>query len=156
MKVVLAHRWCWLVAGLFCSSAFAQGVEVSEPWVRATVAGQQVSGAFMTIQSERDATLVGAKSPLAGSVEIHEMKMDAGRMKMRAIPRLALPAGKAVELAPGGHHLMMFGLTKPLVAGSRVPLELIIETAGGKRRQLAVDALVKSPAGDGGGGHHHH
>ncbi len=87
------------------ASAWAQvpaNVEVKDAWVRATVAQQKATGAFMQLTAQTDTRVVQASSPIAGVVEIHEMAMDKDVMKMRAVPALALPAGKTVELKPGG------------------------------------------------------
>ena len=86
-------------------------------WVRGTVAGQTTSGAFMELKSAGGAVLVGAESPAAGAVEIHEMNMDGNVMRMRAVPRIDLPAGKSVELKPGGYHVMLMQLKQPLKVG---------------------------------------
>ncbi len=85
-------------------------VTVTDPWVRGTVAGQRATGAFMKLTPAADQKLVAAASPVAKIVEIHEMAMDGGVMKMRAIPKLDLPAGKATELKPGGYHVMLMAL----------------------------------------------
>jgi copper(I)-binding protein len=84
-------------------------VTVKDPWVRATVPAQKATGAFMQITSAQDARLVEARSPVAGVVEVHEMVMEKEVMKMRAIKGLDLPAGKTVELKPGGYHVMLMG-----------------------------------------------
>ena len=89
------------VLAAFSLSAHAQ-VTVKDPWVRATVSQQKATGAFMQITSTQDARLVEAKSPAAGVVEVHEMTMEKDVLKMRAIAALDLPAGKAVDLKPGG------------------------------------------------------
>jgi len=81
---------------LSTTTAFAGDIEIKAPWVRGNVAGQMATGAFMEVTSKSGATLVGAASPVAGVTEIHEMKMDGGVMKMRAVPRLDLPAGNAI------------------------------------------------------------
>ena len=117
-----------LMSALF-SQAQAQ-VTVKDAWVRATVAQQKATGAFMQLQSSQDAKLISAQSPVAGVVEVHEMSMDGGVMKMRAIPSLALPAGKAVDLKPGGYHVMLIGLTRKLVEGERFPVTFVFEKAG--------------------------
>ena len=83
------------------ASAWAQSpasVEIKDPWVRATVAQQKATGAFMQLTAKADSKLVEVKSPVAGVVEIHEMAMEKDVMKMRQVPGLALPAGKAVAL----------------------------------------------------------
>ncbi len=122
--------------------ALAQ-VTVSEPWVRATVAAQKATGAFMTLTSTQAVKVVGASSPAAGAVEVHEMKMENDMMKMRQVPALDLPAGQSVKLAPGGYHLMLLDLKQPLKEGDKVPLTLEIEDAKKVRSKVVVDAPVK-------------
>lgn len=126
---------------------FAQ-VTVTEPWVRGTVSQQKATGAFMSLQSAQDARLISAKSPVAGVVEVHEMAMDKDIMKMRALTHgLELPAGKAVELKPGGYHIMLMDLKQPLKAGETVPLTLVIEGKDKKQTSIEVSAPVK-PLGE--------
>ncbi|MYM26452.1 copper chaperone PCu(A)C [Duganella sp. FT135W] len=122
--------------------ALAQ-VTVSEPWVRATVAAQKATGAFMTLTSTQPVTLVGVSSPAAGVVEVHEMKMENDMMRMRQLPSLPLPAGQPVKLAPGGYHLMLLDLKQPLKDGDKVALTLEIEDAKKVRSTVVVDAPVK-------------
>ena len=122
--------------------ALAQ-VTVAEPWVRATVAAQKATGAFMTLTSTQGAKLVGVSSPAAGAVEVHEMKMVDDVMRMRQITALELPAGKPVALSPGGYHLMLLELKQPLKEGATVPLTLEIEDARKVRSKIVVDAPVK-------------
>ncbi len=125
------------------STAFAQ-TTVTEPWVRATVPQQTASGAFMQLRSPDAARLVSATSPAAKSVEIHMMEMDGDRMKMRQIDGLDLPAGQSVNLASGGYHIMLVGLTRQLKEGETVPLTLVVERKAGKRETVAIDAPVKA------------
>jgi hypothetical protein len=122
--------------------ALAQ-VAVADPWVRGTVEGQRATGAFMKLTATTDQKLVGAASPVAKIVEIHEMAMEGGVMKMRAIAKLELPAGKATELKPGGYHVMLMALTKPLAEGETVPIALTFEDAAGKRQTVEVKAPVR-------------
>ena len=124
-------------------------VVVANPWVRGTVAGQKATGAFMELKSATDATLVSAASPVAKIVEVHEMKMDAGVMKMQAVDRLALPAGKAVELKPGGYHVMLMDLTQTLKEGDTVPVTLTFEDKAGKKQTVEVKAQVRGLASAG-------
>lgn len=126
----------------------AEPVQVTDAWARATVPGQKVAGAYMQIKSAVDAKLVGVTSPVAGSAEVHWMKMEDGTMRMRAIDALDLPAGQVVELAPGGYHIMLFRLKQPLDAGERVALTLDFETAAGKKLQVPVSAEVRARAAD--------
>nr|WP_315401551.1 copper chaperone PCu(A)C [uncultured Duganella sp.] len=126
--------------------ALAQ-VTVGEPWVRATVAAQKATGAFMTLTSTKGAKLVGASSPAAGAVEVHEMKMVGDVMKMRQLDTLPLPAGQAVTLAPGGYHLMLLDVKQQFKDGDKVPLTLEIEDAQKKRSKLQVEAIVRPLGG---------
>lgn len=130
-------------------TAIAQ-VTVSDPWVRATVATQKASGAFMKLTSARDARLVEARSPVAGVVEIHEMALENNVMRMRAIRGVDLPAGKPVELKPGGYHVMLMDLKGTLNAGETVPVTLVFEGPDGKRETVEVQAPVRPLAA----GHH--
>lgn len=124
-------------------------VTVSEPWVRGTVPGQHTTGAFMKLKATENTALVGASSSIAGIVEVHESKMEGGTMKMRAIERLPIAKGKSVDLGPGGHHIMLIDLRKPVAAGDDVPIALVFEDAGGKRSTVNVVAkgrpLTQSP-----------
>jgi len=134
-------------------AALASDIEVSSPWVRGTVAGQKATGAFMEVSSKSGLTLVGASSPIAGVTEIHEMKMDGGTMKMRAVPRLDVPAGKPVSLAPGGYHVMLMDLKQPLKKGDTVPLTLQVENKDKKIETIELKAEVRdltatAPAAD--------
>ena len=128
---------------VFALPATAQ-TTVKDGWVRGTVAQQKATGAFMLITSAQGGKLVGVQSAAAGVAEIHEMKMDGSTMQMRALPALDLPAGKAVELKPGGHHLMLMDLKAALVAGQSVPLTLVIEGKDGKRERVELMLPVKA------------
>lgn len=128
-------------------SAHAE-VIVTNAWVRPTVAQQKVTGAFMTITSTVDAHVVGITSPVADRVEIHEMKMDNDIMTMRAVPSLPLSAGKQTKLAPGGYHVMLFGLHQQVKAGDSVPLTLIIEGRNKKRTSVTIKASATSGVGN--------
>lgn len=126
-------------------SAHAE-VIVTNAWVRPTVAQQKVTGAFMAITSTVDAHVVGITSPMADRAEIHEMKMDNDIMTMRAVPSLPLSAGKQTKLAPGGYHVMLFGLHQQVKAGDSVPLTLIIEDGHKQRTSVTLKAVAKSAA----------
>jgi copper(I)-binding protein len=141
MKKLIAAILLYAVAG----AALAQ-VDVKSAWARPAVPGQTGTGAFMTIVSKDGARLLGAASPVAGVVEIHEMAMDNNVMKMRAIPSLELPAGREVQLKPGGHHVMLLDLKQPLKVGDKVQIELRLETRDGKRVTQPVEVEVRSAA----------
>jgi periplasmic copper chaperone A len=131
---------------LYAVCAFAQPATVTRAWVRASVPGQQGTGAFMQIAAPSGAQLVGASSPVAGIAEVHEMKLEGDVMRMRAIPVLDLPAGRTVELKPGGYHLMLQDLKKPLAAGTVVPLTLVFKDAKGVESRVTVEAPVAAAA----------
>jgi copper(I)-binding protein len=127
---------------LACATAQAE-IIVSNPWVRATVAQQQATGAFMQITSTIPVRLVAAESPIAEHVEIHEMKMDGDVMKMRQIDGLNVEPGKALELQPGGYHIMFLGLRNPVREGDQIPLQLRFESKGQPVETIAVKAMAR-------------
>ena len=139
-KTVLA------LALMFFGAATQADVTVKESWVRGTTPAQKATGAFMEITSSEAAALLSASSPVAGVVEIHTMKMEDGVMKMRALPKLDLPAGKAVKLAPGGNHVMLMDLKQQMKKGDVVPITLKIEGADKKVQTLEIKAEVRDLA----------
>jgi hypothetical protein len=88
-------------------------------------------------------SLVGVGSPAANIVEIHEMVMDNNVMKMRALPRLEVEAGKVLELKPGSYHVMLIDLKKPLSKGEIVPITLQVEGKDRKVEAVEVKAEVR-------------
>jgi periplasmic copper chaperone A len=142
--------------GLLLSSSqvFAQ-VTVSEPWIRATVGGQKVAGGYMQIKSTRDLALVGAKSPASATVEVHEMAIVDNVMKMRALQKLDVPAGRSVELKPGGYHLMLIDIKEPMKVGAKVPMQLIFEDKDKKRETVDITAEVRPIGGASAGKNEH-
>ena len=124
-----------------CASASQPVVQITDAWVRATVPGQQVAGAYLTIRSARAAKLIGVSSPVAKSAEIHAMSNSGGVMRMRKLDGLTLPAGERVQLEPAGNHIMLFDIKRQLQPGDTVPITLIVEQ-GGKRKTVQVDAEV--------------
>ena len=137
------HLLALLVVAAFGAQA---QTTVKDPWVRGTVAGQKATGMFGQVTSTTGGKLVAASSPMAGVVEIHEMAMDGNVMKMRAVSGLELPAGKAVDLKPGGYHVMLMDLKQELKPGDAVPVTLVIEGPGGKRESVEIKAPVKALA----------
>ena len=133
----------FVAAALLSATAHAQ-VTVKDAWVRATVPQQKATGAFMQLNAARDSKLVSASSPITPVVEVHEMIMQDSVMKMRQIPGLDLPAGKTVELKPGGYHVMLMDLKQPVKEGDTVPLTLVFEGKDGKRESVEVKAAVRA------------
>jgi periplasmic copper chaperone A len=142
----MRNRICaWLAACLLpFASVAAEPVNISGAWARATAPGQEVGAAYMVLQSPLDATLIKITSDAAGSVEIHSMTMDHGVMEMRMQATLPLAAGKPVRLAPGGFHLMLFDLKKPLKAGDQLTLTLTFRDNHGKTSTQALRVPVKA------------
>ena len=154
-----------LVAGALSASIANAQVKIDEAWVRATVPQQKATGAFMKLTAAKDTRLVAVTTPLTPKAEVHEMAMQDNVMRMRQIPAIELPAGKTVELKPGGFHLMFLDLTAQVKAGDQVPLTLIFEDRSGARLTVEVKAPARAlnaamPAKDDkgtqGGGHGDH
>jgi hypothetical protein len=162
MKYISKTTALLLAAALFATVSnplWAQTVEVKEAWARATVQGQKATGAFMKITAKEGAKLVGVSSPVAGVSEVHEMKMDGDVMKMRALEGgLELPAGKAVELKPGGYHVMLMDLKLPLQKDTPIPLTLTFKDAKGVQttQEMKVPVATAAPAGSPAKGTHKH
>ena len=119
-------------------------IEMQGAWARATVAGQNMGGAFVNLTSDQDATLVGATSSVSDKVELHTMKMDGEKMLMTQVPSIPLPANTKVELKPGSLHIMFMSLKAPLKEGDIVTLKLEIKNKAGKSEFLDLQAPVKA------------
>ena len=129
---------------LLGSAAASQAqVTIKEPWVRSTVPGQSATGAFMQLTARQDTKLIAVRSPVAGIVEVHEMLVDKGIMKMRSVDKLLLPAGKTVELRSGGYHVMMMDLKRQIKTGDEVPLTIEFESSQGQRVTVDVKAAAR-------------
>lgn len=132
-----------LVVG-FAAAAPAGGqaalLSVEDAWVR-VIPGAALAAAYMTLRNHGAVTIVvvGARSPLAGRAMIHESKTVDGQSQMRPIERLAIPAGGAVQLKPGGLHVMLQMLGRAPLPGDEVPITLELEGGG----SLALSARVR-------------
>ena len=146
-----------LAVALSCSTvaAYAQSVEVKDAWVRGTVPAQKATGAFMEITGKTAARLVSAESPAAATVEIHNMSMQNGVMKMFPVEAIDIPAGKTVKLASGGYHVMLMGIKQQMKPGERVPLKLTFELADKKRESVELSVEVRELTGERKSTHHH-
>lgn len=131
----------WLL--LLSEIGLTASVEVTDAWARATMPGQAVAGVYLHVKSMLKGRLVGVKSSSAKTAEIHSMSQEGGVMKMRKLDFLDLPAGEAVALEPGGNHVMLFDIRKPLKVGERIKLTLVIEQ-GGKKFDVPVNAEVRA------------
>ncbi|MGN6828876.1 copper chaperone PCu(A)C [Paucibacter sp. M5-1] len=143
MRLITSSLIALGLGSALLASASAQ-VTVKDAWVRATVPQQKATGAFMQLSAAKDSRLVSVSSSAVPIVELHEMAMDNHVMKMRQIPALELPAGKSVELKPGGYHLMLMDLKQQVKVGDTLPLTLVFEDKAGKRETVEVKAAVRA------------
>ena len=147
-RFILATATCLAVG-----NAAAQ-VQVKEPWVRATVPQQTATGAFMQLDSPQQTRLVEVRSPVAAVVELHETVTEKDVAKMRRIPGIEVPAGRGVELKPGGYHVMLTELKRQLKEGDSVPITLVFEGKDKKRETVELQVPVRpigTPSGTGHG-----
>ncbi|CAM3235634.1 copper chaperone PCu(A)C [Pseudomonas floridensis] len=137
------------------AQVFAQ-TEIDDPWVRATVPGQSATGAFMRITASEDSKLVDVASPVAKTVQIHQMSMKNDVMNMHQVTSVDLPAGKPVVLDANGYHVMFMGLASQVKEGDEVPLTLTVENAKGVKESVRVTAVARSLTTDEHSGHGEH
>jgi copper(I)-binding protein len=117
---------------------------IDHPWARATVSVQKVGAGYLTIRNEGQQAdrLIGARSPIVPSIEMHTHEIDAqGVARMGQLEAIELPPGATVELAPGGMHLMLIGLSAPLREGEDFPLTLVFERAGEVEVRVDIEPL---------------
>jgi len=145
-----------LLAALSAAPLRAQEIKagdlvITQPWSRATPGGAKVAGGFLTTENKGSTAdrLIGGSGDVADKVEVHEMTMNNGVMTMRPLDKgLTIEPGKTVRLAPGGYHLMLFDLKRPLKQGDKVPLTLEFERAGKVRLSLDVQGVgAQAPSG---------
>jgi copper(I)-binding protein len=133
-----------LAALLLAGAAQAQAqVTVTAPWIRATVPQAGAAGVFMQLQSAQDTRLIEVRSSVAGVAEIHQMAMTGQTMTMRAVDGVDLPAGKPVDLASGGLHIMLMDLKRQMKAGDVVPVTLVVQAKGKKPQTISLNVPVK-------------
>ena len=137
---------CLAVPPTLAHAATKPAIKVENAWVRAAPVGATAGAAYMTLTNTGAAAdrLVSGASTQATRVEVHEMSMDGGVMRMRPVDGgLAIPAGGTVALKAGGYHIMLIGLKGPLSAGGKLALTLNFEKAGAMRLTLPVQAAPK-------------
>lgn len=147
------------LAIIFADTSSAQRAEknaatpiITDAWVKTSTPGGSVSAAYMNIKSATPLKLVKAESPVAGMVEIHEMKMNDGVMEMKALDAVNVPVDKLVKLAPGGVHVMLMQVKKPIKKGDKVPMVLTFEDEAKKPLIVTLEAIAKEHNA---GGHNH-
>ena len=117
-------------------------IAVSDAWARPSMGMDRAGAAYLVLTNEgdEDDVLLGATSPAAATVEVHETTMEGdGSMAMRPIESLAIPAGETVRLEPGGYHMMLIELTGELAVGDEIEITLSFELAG----EVTVSAEVR-------------
>jgi copper(I)-binding protein len=148
MRMAMPIRLVALLAGLALlggllagGTALAQpsGLEISNAWARATPGKAETGAVYLTLASPTADRLVAASTPAAKKAELHTMTMAGMVMKMRPLAALDIPAGRPVALKPGGLHIMLIGLAKPLQAGQAFPLTLTFAKAGARTVEVAVE-----------------
>jgi copper(I)-binding protein len=131
------------VLALFaCAAAVAApALSAQDAWIR-TTPGSDVAAAYLTLHNggSAPAVIVGVSSPLGGEAMIHETALANGAYTMRAHPQLRIAPGETVRLAPGGLHIMLHGLGRPLYPGEEVPLLLRLEDGS----TISVNARVRA------------
>ena len=125
------------------ASHAADMATVTDAWVRLPPPGAQIAAAYLTLESKQALSLVSVTSPAAQAVEMHSMSMKNGVMEMRQLAALEIAAGKPTTLEPGGLHLMLIDLKKPLKAGDKVKLVLRFKQS---KQRVHVLAAVKPAA----------
>jgi len=152
LKSVLIAAALVAASSAHAAPTYRQGtLEVDWPWSRPAAAGMTGAG-FMTLTNRGKAadTLVSVQSPVARKVEVHRSSMAGGVMSMQRQDRVAIPAGRTVTFGPGGYHLMLIGLVRPLKAGDRAPATLTF-ASGAKIKVVFAVGTGAAPATH---GHH--
>jgi periplasmic copper chaperone A len=153
-SILAAAALC--VAGLSAQAhSFKIGsIAIDHPYARATAPGQPTGGGYLELDNHGgNDRLVSASASISSAVELHSMSMEGDVMRMRQVDGIALPAGKAVELKPGGLHIMFVGLKAPLKAGDKFPMKLKSEKAGEAEVTVNVEAPGAAMAAS--AGHRH-
>lgn len=133
----------------FCEGAkLAEALQIDHPIARATPPGARTGAVYMIVSnaSNESDRLIRASTPIAAGVVFHQMTVDGGVMKMRAVPSFEVRAGGRLELAPNGYHLMLLDLKQPLRVGERFPLTLTFEDAGTVLVSVTVEDMGAVPA----------
>jgi copper(I)-binding protein len=146
-----------LALSMLCIAAQASAqTVVTDAWVRATVPGQPSTGAFMTVTADTDSKLLGAQSPAAKTVQIHQSSMANDVMSMKEVASVELPAGKPVSMDSNSYHVMLIDLQKQVKEGDQVPISLTVEDAAGAKQTIEVQATARALTAPDHGAMHDH
>ena len=126
-----------------------ESLRVIHPFARATPPGARTGAVFFTVDNASNQTdrLLRASTPIAAGVVLHQMAVDDGVMKMRAVPSLEVRPGGRLELKPSGYHLMLLDLKQPLKIGEKFPLTLTFERGGAILLSIVVEDMGAEPPG---------
>lgn len=126
----------------------AEELLIDQPWSRAMPPTATTGAAYLRIDNNGEAgdRLLAVETPVAEYAELHEHVHVDGLMKMQQATDLAIEAGDSLTLEPGGYHIMLFNLQKPLVAGEKYPLTLRFEQAGEIEVEVAVHKEAPAPS----------
>lgn len=127
----------------FAAGTAADNVTVGDPYVRLVPPGQNVTGAFVVFKNGDDADhkVVKAASPASKVAELHTHVNEGGMMKMRQVKDIEIKAKGETSLQPGGLHIMLIDLKKPLKEGENVAITVTFEDGSSKK----FDAQVRKP-----------
>jgi copper(I)-binding protein len=148
---ILAVALLLIVIGAATAHEFSsKDITVSHPWARATPGGVTVGGAYFEVKAAPGPgdRLIGARSAAAGSMEVHSHSIENGVAKMRRVDGLPIKGGESVVLKPGGYHVMLLDLKKPLKEGDLLKFTLSFEKAGDIEVEATVEPIgAKGPHG---------
>jgi len=133
--------FAWAILALLASlPAFAGELTVTNAWSRSTPPVAKVGVVYFTLKNDtgKSDRLLKLSTPVAGKVEVHRTEMLDGIARMREVAVLHVDAGQTLEFQPGGLHVMLMGLRKPLVAGTTYELDLLFEVAGPRKVRVEV------------------
>lgn len=163
VKIVFSTLAATALSGLLSAGAFAADFVLGEltlsgPWVRASVPGQVNGAGYVKIDSKAAQAdrLVSATTSGVNRVELHTIITENGVAKMRQVPGIEVPAGKGVQLMPGGYHIMFLGLQQPFKAGAIVPVTLKFEKAGEIKVDFEIKPATHNPGAMSGHGANRH
>ncbi len=154
MRLLLIILALTIGVAVNASTASAQSagpMVVTKPWARASILQSRPGVAYLTIRNNSASAdqLLGVTSPIANNVRIHTSSMSNGVMTMRSLPYLRIEVGQEIMMQPGGMHLMLTGLRKPLREGAQLPLVLEFKTAGRLQVNAQILSIIaKGPKGE--------
>jgi copper(I)-binding protein len=130
-----------LSTSLVMAQTSINGLEITDPWIRASVPGQTNGAAYLEIKNTnpQPAAIVAAASDRAPRIELHSVSREGGMARMREVEKIDIPANGTVKLAPGGFHIMFIGLTQPFKDGETVSIQLTLNNG----QSVVVPFLVR-------------